>query len=367
VASLPIPFPAAGRFDVVARYNGSGAHNVSVSAPATQMVVFNDTTTSLGIDMNPSIHGGEVKLVATVRGGPVGGPHTLTPAYQGGVQFFADGALLTVLRRVGDRWVPATFVPLNNVGQAIARTRFPMGSRTIEARYLGSGNFVAKASPLVLHRTTVPANTDMALRSSRNPGYDGQEVTATATVSNRFAAGDARFVPTGTVRFRVDGVDRGTVPVNAQGKAALYLGVLPVGRHTVVATYTPDTDNHVGSGTAYYHHVRVASKLTAAVVGPATANRPFLLRVLARGADNSVVPGFNGPARIALVSAPPGGALVGPRAATMAGGKVEFTGLRVTRNATRARPYVLVITAADLDSRIVRRIVVRIGPGGRLI
>jgi parallel beta-helix repeat protein len=80
--------------------------------------------------------------------------------------------------------------------------------------------------------------TSMALSSSPNPSSSYQPVTFTATVTS--AAG----TPTGSVQFRIDGLNSGAPAiVNASGVATLTTSALTLGTHTVTANY---------SGSQYY-------------------------------------------------------------------------------------------------------------------
>lgn len=86
------------------------------------------------------------------------------------------------------------------------------------------------------------AATTTVLASSANPSVLGQAVTFTADVT---AAGGT---PTGTVTFTGDGNELGTVALT-NGKATLVTSELPVGDHTITASYNGGTNFLVSAAT----------------------------------------------------------------------------------------------------------------------
>nr|BFE64016.1 hypothetical protein GCM10020063_085420 [Dactylosporangium thailandense] len=77
----------------------------------------------------------------------------------------------------------------------------------------------------------------VAVSLSADPIAAGQLATATAVVT---AADAADGVPTGTVRFTVDGANFGSAVSLVGGQGAVVLENLPVGSHAVSATYSGD-------------------------------------------------------------------------------------------------------------------------------
>src|SRR5207237_292160 len=64
----------------------------------------------------------------------------------------------------------------------------------------------------------------------------GQTVNFTATVKSTSGVG----IPTGSVTFVVDNINRGTLPLDSAGKAVVPVSGLAVGSHTVVVQYSGD-------------------------------------------------------------------------------------------------------------------------------
>jgi hypothetical protein len=117
------------------------------------------------------------------------------------------------------------------------------GARTLTATYAGDGSF-ASSSDTEAHQVGA-AVTVTTVASSQNPSTLGQSVTFTATVTS--AAG----IPTGTVRFRVDGNDIPPAPFSkalANGVATSNpISSLTLGTHAVTATYTSNDANFATS------------------------------------------------------------------------------------------------------------------------
>ena len=76
------------------------------------------------------------------------------------------------------------------------------------------------------------------MTTSLTPAPRNTTVVFTATVS---PVAPATGVPTGTVQFRIDGVNvGGPAAVNANGQAAFATSTIAVGRHTITAVYSGD-------------------------------------------------------------------------------------------------------------------------------
>jgi hypothetical protein len=142
--------------------------------------------------------------------------------------------------------------------------------KTITATYAGDGNFNGSASAGVNH-TVNKASTTTTLASSVNPSVFGQSVTFTATVTG------PGVTPTGTVQFKVDGVNLG-VPVALVAGAATSTSTttIPVAGspHSVTADYNGDTNYNSGTGTLAggqtVNHANTTTTITAPGLNPAT-------------------------------------------------------------------------------------------------
>jgi hypothetical protein len=119
--------------------------------------------------------------------------------------------------------------PLDATGRArLAISTLGVGTHGITAVYPGTVNYLTSTSP-VFNQTIVKANSRTVVTTSGSPANFGSTVTFTATVS---AVAPGAGVPTGTVQFRIDGVNVG-VPTNLVGGQAQYTtNTLAVGLHT---------------------------------------------------------------------------------------------------------------------------------------
>ncbi len=116
----------------------------------------------------------------------------------------------------------------------------------------------AQARPklVVTYAPTTKADTTTSLISSLNSSTYDQPVTFTATVSA------ATGTPTGTVQFKLDGTDFGTVALSGGSATSGAASTLTVGNHTVVATYSGDTSFN---GSTSPDFTQTVNKATATV------------------------------------------------------------------------------------------------------
>jgi FtsP/CotA-like multicopper oxidase with cupredoxin domain len=206
----------AGSHNVVATYSGSTVFAGGGSATFIQVVNGAASTTTLTSSASPSAFGQSVTFTARV-----------TPAAAvGAVQFAVDGAA------VGG---PVT---LDLTGRAtLVIDTLAVGTHAVTASYGGSVNYVASTSA-TLRQTVRAAASRTRVATSGSPATRGTTVVFTATVA---VVAPGTGVPTGTVQFRIDGVNVGSpVAVNASGQAAYATSTLTIGRHTVSAVYSGD-------------------------------------------------------------------------------------------------------------------------------
>ena len=200
-----------GSHTVIARYLGFGPDVASTSATVTQAVAKAPTSITLTQSSTTSRYYQPVTFTARVT------PATAT----GSVQFVVDGVGLTPVALVG--------------GQAtLTAVTLAVRNHTVSVRYLGSNDYLASPSVALTH-SVIRSATTVALVSNRNPSTRGTRVTFTATVT---PVAPGAGVPTGTVRFRVDGNNVGTAVTLVGGVATYQISNLSVGRHTITAVYS---------------------------------------------------------------------------------------------------------------------------------
>jgi hypothetical protein len=192
----------------------------------------NATATQLSSSVNPSLFGQAVTFTATVSAAAGGtGAPTGMVTFMDGTTPLGTGTLSVVAGVDRATWSTAALI---------------VGSHSITANYVGSGNFGASISA-PLTQVVNKASTSTAVVSSIGSAVYGQSVAFTATVS---AMSPGSGTPTGTVQFQVDGNNIGTpVALTAGTATSVSLSTLAAGSHTVRATYSGDGSFLTSTGT----------------------------------------------------------------------------------------------------------------------
>ena len=186
-----------------------------------------------------------------------------------------------------------------------------------------SPNYVFLYMPGIVTVTKAAATT--VVTSSVNPSVHGQSVTFTATVTRSSAGTGA--VPTGTVQFKVDGVNLGGArTLNAAGVATIATTTLTTATHSVVATYSGDANYLGGTSAALSQRVNKAGTTTTLTL-TTPVSRQTTIRYTAR--VRAVAPGAGTPT--GTVRFYRGNTLIG--SATLSGG-VAVLNYRNTNLAT---------------------------------
>src|SRR5262249_48848604 len=160
-----------------------------------------------------SIYGQSVTFTATVQPG-VG----LTGTPTGTVTFY-DGTTLLGTGAVNTATGTATYT----TSALIA------GSHRITASYGGDNTFVVSTAPTT--QTVTPAPTAVAV--GLQTVFVGMDSVVTLTVSNTATSP----IPVGTVTLKVDSTNY-TGTLNANGVASFDVGVLSLGNHSLLASFT---------------------------------------------------------------------------------------------------------------------------------
>lgn len=197
----------------------------------------NCPTVSAEATPNPAVYGQPVTLAAMLSGDS-GNP-------TGSVTFKDNGTSVGTATVMGPR-AQLTTISLG------------AGAHTITALYNGGGAYASAANTVDL--TVNKAATTTALAASSSPQVPGEEVTFTATLS---VTSPGAGKPTGTVSFMDGATPLGTVAVDSS-IATLKTSALPVGSHSIVATYSGDANFE--SSTKTFEQSIVAGATTIAVV-----------------------------------------------------------------------------------------------------
>ena len=134
----------------------------------------------------------------------------------------------------------AVFVP-NTGSDATVTAALAPGTYSLSAHYSGDATYAASVSNTI-KVTFGPVGVKVAVTSSANPSYTGEDVTLTATITGLFGA------PTGSVVFTDGSTALGTVPVS-NGVASYNGSFSTAGNHAITAAYSGDANNLAASGT----------------------------------------------------------------------------------------------------------------------
>jgi hypothetical protein len=227
-AELEISTFTVGDHTVTAKYLSGDANFItSTSDPITQQVNKAATTVTVQSSAAPSVFGQPVTFTATVA---VQGPGAGSPA---GTITFTDGT------------TELATVPVSSATgfqASVTTSSLAVAQHVVVATYSGDGSFLPSDGTVI--QKVNRAQTSTLVSSSANPTQSGQAVTFTATVS---PVAPGAGVPTGTVRFTVNGANLGgpATLVNGVATSAAFASLSP-GTYAIAATYAGDT-SFVGS------------------------------------------------------------------------------------------------------------------------
>ena len=220
-------------------YLVGGAHACSSGCTATGAIIAKvllnyspvkgPTTATLTSSSNTIVVGQTVKFSATVTGTNSTGTVT-----------FSDGS--TTL----------TTVSLTSGVAQYSTSALAVGMHSISAAYSGDSNNTASTSPVVAE-TVVKQPTTTALTSSSNTIVLGQTVTFSATVTGTNS--------TGTVTFSDGSTTLATVSLTS-GRAGYSTSALAVGKHSIYAAYSGDSNNAANTSAMMTETVNAADQGT---------------------------------------------------------------------------------------------------------
>ena len=132
-----------------------------------------------------------------------------------------------------------TLISINASGQA---STAPTANGTVGGPYDATATINGIASSASFSLTNIQAATNTVVTSSSNPSDLTQPVTFRATVTST-------GTPTGTVQFKIDGVNAGGPVTLVGGVATVTTSELTVGTHSVTADYSGDASFLASAGT----------------------------------------------------------------------------------------------------------------------
>jgi hypothetical protein len=207
----------AGTDSLTAKYDGDNTYSAVTSAATKLTVGKSASSIALVASPNTAFVGQQTTFTATVT------PPAGRPVPTGSVAFVQGTKTLAT-------------VGLNSSGAAVWKTSLAAGTYSIVANYEGSASLAASDSSAVKVVVNPKIATTTKLVVSAQSVVAGKAVTFTATVK----PATGKLIPTGTVRFQDQSGTFGTATLNGSGVASLAVTTLPVGTHSVEATYEGD-------------------------------------------------------------------------------------------------------------------------------
>jgi hypothetical protein len=248
---------------------GVGTLNQDVVSPATLTVASAP---------NPSIYGGAVTFTVTV---PDSG------------SLAATGKVNIVIVPVGQSspTYPLTITLSGNPATGTAATStLPVGSYNATATYAGDSNFTSATSTLSAPQVVNQVQTTTAIAATPAQGIAGNPVAISATVT----AASGTVTPSGTVTF-TDTFNGATVTLGAAialtktGTATINPAALAPGTHSILATYSGDTDDAGSTATLSLVVVQATTTTTVtAAPSPATVQSAITFSATVKG--NGAIP-----------------------------------------------------------------------------
>ncbi|MFL6156246.1 MAG: beta strand repeat-containing protein, partial [Marmoricola sp.] len=230
VATATLPMNGPVRLGTVTASYAGAADLAAATASSPFNVVVNPTTTSVLPSMSTVTIGDNVTFSATVTPSVGSNP-------TGGVQFIVDGAAFGSPRPVSSG--TATSSALNTGSLSL-------GDHTVQAVYNGDASFGTSTSATVIFRVRVPLlPASASLTITPGSTVYGQSVNLSSHVTTTGGSG----TPTGSVTFSEGGTVYGAAPVDGSGNASVASTTIPVGSHSIVATYSGDDEYNGAAST----------------------------------------------------------------------------------------------------------------------
>lgn len=258
---------AIGTHAITAVYAGDIYTATAASAPLDQVIRQATVAISLVSSKNPSIFDDSLTFTVKVTGS---GSNPI------GTLVFTEGAakLFTV--------------SLDASGQGTYTTSaLTIGAHTILATYSGDTNHAAvTAVPLIQN---VLQTTSTTLGVSTNHGIAGIPITLTATVSGLNGKPVIGSITFTDVTAATVPVTLGSIHPDLTG-VATYTGTLPVGAHSISASFAGDAANSPSTSSTVSVLVEIATTVTSLTANPSPVNAGAALTLTSAVTGNGGVP-----------------------------------------------------------------------------
>jgi len=236
------------------------------------------TKTKVDASTRGTTFGHTVTFQATIQGlGPAGPP----PAGSVTFEEASTGGVLGV-------------VTLSAAGTAaLVVSTLPAGTHTITATFHASDGHQDSSDSVKVRVDAAPTVTTVSASTATT--HVGDPVTFTATISTDSSA----LVPTGSVKFTIDGNQPQAVPVDPTGNAAFSTDSLSIGSHTISASFASSSPNFESSASETLTHVVIGRDYI--VVGIDQGSLVIVLDAETRAERFrfQAFPGFTGGVRVA--------------------------------------------------------------------
>lgn len=249
-----------GTHSLSVQYAGDASNASGKSNVVNELVQQASTGTTLSSSNANATVGSQVIFTATVVS-------TNGPAPTGTVQF-KDGGTLLGSAAVGSNGIAV-----------LSSSALAPGLHSIVAVYSGDQDDAASSSsPLTETIQQIPTGT--ALSSNLNPISAGATLTLTGAVSATGSSTNGGAL-SGTVTFSEGLITLGTSPIDGTGHAAFNLSTLSAGSHSMVASYSGNTNYAASTSTVMVEVVQVTATTTALSSGTATtlAGQPSVFTI----------------------------------------------------------------------------------------
>ena len=277
-----------GSHAITAVYAGNTDYAASTSSTLTEKVSAQTTSTTLSTSLNPAPYNKAVSFTAMVKASATGTP-------TGSVTFKNGSTIMATVNLSSGKAVYTT-------------STLPVGGHTITAVYNGNADY--STSNHGLSETIEKAMTVSKLASSATTSTFDKSVTFTAEVTSTSTG-----TLTGTVTFKNGGSTLGTVSLSG-GKAVYTTTALPVGTHSITASYSGSADFNTSTSSALTETVKQATTTTtlASSKNPSTSGQAVTFTALVKPSAGTIA---------GTVSFYDGSTKIGTE--TLSGGKATFT------------------------------------------
>ena len=244
VATFSTAALTVGQHTLTAVYSGDSASQTSRSSALLQTVNDASSSTTLTSTVNPSLLGAPLTFTAQVTGQGANPTGSVT---------FEDGTIT-----LGQATLSAAGVA------TLTTSALQPGQHSIAAIYSGDANDLTSTSAALPQ--LIEQRSAVVITSGNNPALTADPVNLLVNVTNAGVG-----IPTGTILLKDGSNTVGTATLAANGTATFTTASMAAGTHSLVATYSGDTENTNSTSLAYSEIIQLRSSTTSLSTSLATA------------------------------------------------------------------------------------------------